>query len=402
MSDSDETTNSDEGISQPQQPYSVAWPKPLSPVSVKSSRSTAQRWSRLSLLLVAALVGGVAGHFSAPTSNYSFGVSGGTPGPALLPSGLSIPALVGRVTPSIVSIDVKTSNGEEVGTGMIISSDGLVLTNNHVIAAAVTGGNLTVTRSGTTKSEAATLVGTDATHDVALIRISNVSGLPAVVFGNSDSLVTGDSVVAIGNALGLSAGTPTVTQGIVSALGRTVTAASGSSSETLSNLIQTDAAINPGNSGGPLLDSVGRVIGMNTAVAGNLPDGTNAQNIGFAIPIAKVRALIPSLLKGGVLSTHHAYLGVEIMTLTPSLAANYGFSVSSGAVIVSVVNQSAADNAGLQAGDVIQQIDSFSIVSAQSVADALQHFHPSQVVKIRVIRNNLPETFSVGLGISPN
>ena len=193
-----------------------------------------------------------------------------------------------------------------------------------------------------------------------------------------------------------------MTQGIVSALGRTVTAASGSSSETLSNLIQTDAAINPGNSGGPLLDSVGRVIGMNTAVAGNLPDGTNAQNIGFAIPIAKVRALIPSLLKGGVLSTHHAYLGVEIMTLTPSLAANYGFSVSSGAVIVSVVNQSAADNAGLQAGDVIQQIDSFSIVSAQSVADALQHFHPSQVVKIRVIRNNLPETFSVSLGISPN
>ncbi len=127
-------------------------------------------------------------------------------------------------------------------------------------------------------------MGTNPVDDVALIRINNASNLTPVTFGNSNKLEVGDSVVAIGNALGLAAGTPTVTSGIVSALGRTVTAGTDTATETLNNMIQTDAAINPGNSGGPLLDSSGNVIGMNTAVAGTLSDGENSQNIGFAIP----------------------------------------------------------------------------------------------------------------------
>jgi len=249
-------------------------------------------WStRISLLLVAALVGGLAGHFSSSSSGndgITINSVNATPAGAVLPSGLSIPKLVNKVQPSVVSIDVKGSGEEDQGTGMIITSNGLVVTNNHVIAAAVNGGTITVTETGTTKSLKATLVGTNPIDDVALIRINKVKNLPTVTFGNSNALVAGDAVVAIGNALGLAAGTPTVTSGIVSALGRTVTAGTSTSSETLDNMIQTDAAINPGNSGGPLLDSRGDVIGMNTAVAGTSSDGTSAQNIGFAIPVATI------------------------------------------------------------------------------------------------------------------
>ena len=129
----------------------------------------------------------------------------------LASGGMSIPKLVQKVLPSIVSIEVKGDGEEDQGTGMIISKKGLVVTNNHVIAAAVNGGSITVTRSGTTKSEPATLVGTNPIDDVALIRIDSASNLPAVTFGNSNDLEAGDSVVAIGNALGLAAGTPTVT-----------------------------------------------------------------------------------------------------------------------------------------------------------------------------------------------
>ena len=171
---------------------------------------------------------------------------------------------------------------------MIITSDGEVLTNNHVIELYSQGGNtgtITVTEYGQTKALPTTLVGYDQSKDVALLKINNASNLPTVTFGNSGKAVVGDAVVAIGNALGLAAGTPTVTQGIISALGRSVTAGGeGTQTETLQNMIQTDAAINPGNSGGPLIDTSGQVIGMNTAVAGTSSDGTSSQNIGFAIP----------------------------------------------------------------------------------------------------------------------
>jgi S1-C subfamily serine protease len=195
-----------------------------------------------------------------------------------------------------------------------------------------------VTEYGATKPLPATLIGFDQTKDMALLKINNASNLPTVTFGNSSKAVVGDSVVAIGNALGLSAGTPTVTQGIVSALGRTVTAGGiGTQTETLTNMIQTDAAINAGNSGGPLIDTAGQVIGMNTAVAGTSSDGTNSQNIGFAIPVAQVAATLPELQKGGQTGNGGGYLGVDITTLTPALRQQYGFTPTSGAVVLSVV-----------------------------------------------------------------
>ncbi|HVB69999.1 MAG TPA: trypsin-like peptidase domain-containing protein [Acidimicrobiales bacterium] len=358
--------------------------------------------TRVSLLLVAALVGGLAGHYAAPASSGGNGVSvnqvSSAPGGAVLPNGKTIPALVRQVVPSVVSIDVRGPGSEDQGTGMIISSNGLVVTNNHVIAAAVGGGTITVTRTGSTKALPATLIGTNSVNDVALIRINGASGLPPVTFGNSNSLVAGDAVVAIGNALGLAAGTPTVTQGIVSALGRTVTAGSSTSSETLNNMIQTDAAINPGNSGGPLLDSQGNVIGMNTAVAGTLPDGTNAQNIGFAIPDATILSLLSSLKSGASVVSHGAFVGVEIMSMTPSLEIQFGFSVSSGALVQGVIPGTGAAKAGVRQGDIIVKINSTNISSAQDVTNVITALKPGDVVTLGIVRGTHHISIKVTLG----
>lgn len=378
------------------------------PSSVSSTARKGSSWSnRLVVLLVAALVGGIAGHY---TSSGSSGNGGSitisqvssSPAGSVLPNGNTIPSLVRHALPTIVSIDVKSATGEDQGTGMIISSNGLVVTNNHVIAAASGGqGTITVTRSGSTKALPAVLIGTNPSNDVALIRIENVSGLPSIVFGNSNKLEVGDAVVAIGNALGLAAGTPTVTSGIVSALGRTVTAQSTNSTETLSNLIQTDAAINPGNSGGPLIDAQGDVIGMDTAVAGTLPDGTSAQNIGFAIPAATIESLLPALKAGQSVVTHGAYLGVEIETMTPTLQYEYGFTVSSGAVVMSTIAGYPAQKAGVQQGDVIVAIDGTTIGSSQDVANYLANKKPGQQVTLHIVRGSQNLTINVTLGHAP-
>ena len=363
-------------------------------------------WStRVSLLLVAALVGGLAGHFASSSSSTHGGqvtIKEVTNPPGTgSTGGMDIPKLVQKVLPSIVSIKVKSDGSEDEGTGMIISKKGLVITNNHVISAAVNGGTITVTRSGTTKSEPATLIGTNPVDDVALIRINNVSNLPAVTFGNSNDLEVGDSVVAIGNALGLAAGTPTVTSGIVSALGRTVTAGTDTATETLNNMIQTDAAINPGNSGGPLLDAEGDVIGMNTAVAGTLSDGENTQNIGFAIPDATIQSLLSTLMAGESVVTHGAFIGVEIESLTPSLQQEYGFTVSQGAVVMSVIAGTGAAKAGVEQGDIIVGINSTTIDSAQDVSAVISSLHPGQRIALHIVRGTKHIVLEVTLGKAP-
>ena len=391
----DDPSASIETVSAP--PATPSTPPPRPGKSPWSSRAT--------LLLVAALVGGIAGHFTA-RNNYSPTYLPVTTNPATPAStgnsnGLSIPGLVVKVQPSVVSIDVRGQGSEDQGTGMVISRDGLVVTNNHVIAASVPGGTITVTRTGSTRALPATLIGTNPIDDVALIRIDGVANLPTVTFGNSNALVVGDSVVAIGNALGLAAGTPTVTNGIVSALGRTVTASSTSSSETLNNMIQTDAAINPGNSGGPLLDAQGDVIGMNTAVAGTLPDGTSAQNIGFAIPVATIESLLKSLEAGQSVVNHGAFIGVEISSMNPTLQAEYGFTVSRGAVVMSVVPSSGAAVAGLKQGDIIVGINETAINSAQDVASVISALRAGDDIKMKIVRGSRTLTKSVTLGTAP-
>ncbi len=359
---------------------------------------------RIATVVAAAIVGGLAGHFSAPASNPTFSIneSSAQPSAATVPGGLSIPTLVTRVEKSVVSIDVKGSGSEDQGTGMIITGDGLVVTNNHVIAAAAQGGTITVTRVGTTKALSATLVGTNPVDDVALLRIDNAHNLPSVTFGNSNKLLVGDGVVAIGNALGLAIGTPTVTSGIVSALGRTVSASSSSSTETLNNMIQTDAAINPGNSGGPLVDGQGDVIGMNTAVAGTLADGSSAQNIGFAIPVSTIKSLLSKLKAGQSVVTHGAFIGVEISTLTAQLQAEYGYKESAGAVVMSVIAGTGAARAGVKQGDLITAINGQNVTGDADVSSVVSVLHPGDTITITIVRGTKKLHLSITLGHVPN
>ena len=364
----------------------------------------------MAVAAVAALIGGAVGAGVTALadngnggSNVTIHESDSAPGAAVLSGNVTIPQLVRKVIPAVVSIDVKSHNDEDEGTGMIISSSGEVVTNNHVIELYTDGGetgSISVTEYGQKKSEPATLIGYNSQQDVALLRINNPSAnLPTVTFGSSSKAVVGDSVVAIGNALGLAAGTPTVTQGIVSALGRSVSAGGdGTTTENLQNLIQTDAAINPGNSGGPLIDTAGQVIGMNTAVAGSSEDGTDAQNIGFAIPIDQVEALLPQLEKGGPASNQGGYLGVDITTLTPALREQYGFTPTSGVVVLDVISGSPAKKAGLMQGDVIVAVDGTAVNSASSLQSIIGKNKSGQNVQIAFYRGDIKHTTTVTLG----
>jgi S1-C subfamily serine protease len=366
----------------------------------------------LPVAIVAALIGGAIGAGVTALANNNSNGNGGAsvtihessaaPGAAVLSGNVTIPQLVDKVIHSVVSIDVKSNGNEDEGTGMIITSDGEVLTNNHVIELYSEGGDkgtITVTEYGQTKALATTLVGSDQTKDVALLKINDASDLPTVTFGNSGKAVVGDAVVAIGNALGLAAGTPTVTQGIISALGRSVTAGgAGTQTETLQNMVQTDAAINPGNSGGPLIDTSGQVIGMNTAVAGTSGDGTSSQNIGFAIPAASVEALISELEKGGQSGNGGGYLGVDITTLTPALRQQYGFTPTSGAVILSVVSGSPANKAGLVQGDVIVNINGTNITSSDGLQKVVQNAKAGQAISITYYVGDSKRTTTATLG----
>jgi S1-C subfamily serine protease len=405
----------------PQQAAPFSYPPPADPTAPlgtagdpdagSSTRRPGRLRSWLPVAVVAALIGGgigagvtaLADHSNNNgVGNVTVDESNAAPGAAVLSGDVTIPELVNRVIPAVVSIDVKSGSDEDEGTGMIITADGEVVTNNHVIELYTEGGNqgsITVTEYGQTKPLPTTLVGYDATKDLALLKIDNVSNLKTVTFGDSSKAVVGDAVVAIGNALGLAAGTPTVTQGIVSALGRSVTAGGeGTQTEMLQNMIQTDAAINPGNSGGPLIDTSGQVIGMNTAVAGTTSDGTSSQNIGFAIPIAQVEASLPELQKGGESGNGGGYLGVDITTLTPALRQQYGFTPTAGAVILSVVSGSPAAKAGLDQGDVIVNIDGTTIASAEDLQKVIQADKPGQSVSITYYVGDSKRTATATLG----
>jgi putative serine protease PepD len=284
---------------------------------------------------------------------------------------------------------------------MIISTDGEIITNNHVIAGAT---DITVTLFGTTKSLPTTLVGADPTSDVALLKIdAPPSNLKAITFGNSVDLQVGDAVIAVGNALGLAAGTPTVTSGIVSATGRTVQAgdSTGATTETLTNIIQTDAAINSGNSGGALVDSDGQVIGMNTAVASSSEGNAPAQNIGFAIPSSTIEGLLSQLRQGGTTHASKAYIGVEVEDDSAQLQQAYGFTPSSGAVVVSVESGSPASKAGIQQGDVIVSFNSKAVTSAQDLTNDAQASPVGSTVTMTLWRGAKKMTLSVTLGQAP-
>ena len=317
---------------------------------------------------------------------------------------------------SVVSIDAQSQttsqdvfgfaqpiSQESAGTGFIISSSGIIVTNRHVVPAGTT--NVTVTLSDGTTFNNVPVIGRtsdSSPQDIAFLKISNLSGkvLTPVTLGDSSQVQVGDRVVAIGNALGQFQNT--VTSGIISGYGRDVTAGDQSGTtteENLTDLFQTDAAINEGNSGGPLVDMDGEVIGVNTAVA------ASAQNIGFAQPVNDLKGLISSVLGTGQLQ--QPYLGVRYVSLTDDLAYQYNLSVKRGAYVVpstdgsSVVAGSPAAKAGVQEKDIITKLNNISIDQNTSLTAAISRFKVGTQVTLTIVRGAKTITLKVTLQAAP-
>ncbi|WP_394935456.1 trypsin-like peptidase domain-containing protein [uncultured Ilumatobacter sp.] len=374
---------------------SPTWQPPAGPTPVPESRPPAKgRLSRTSSIVLAlvAVAGGtaggaVAGRASAPEAV----ITVATPDVQLASidspvatSPVDISTLVERVRPSVVRIDAITSAGSGTGTGFVISADGRIATNAHVIGDAATvevefsdGAMATATVLGSAKSE-----------DLAVIQVDR-SDLTPVEFGLSDDLKVGERVVAIGNSLGFE-GSATATEGIVSALGRSIRTNDGN---RLTDLIQTDAAINPGNSGGPLFDLDGKVVGINSA--GSL----QAQNVGFAIAADSARPIFDTLSSGEPVL--QAFLGISSVTLTPQTAAQLGIEETGdlrGAVVLDVTVGSAADVAGLRVGDVITAIDGDTVETPENVGDAIAGRDPGDTIRLAVVRDGFESSVDAVLG----
>lgn len=308
---------------------------------------------------------------------------------------VDIAQVVAKVSPSVVSIITKQGNlwkeKESAGTGVIISADGYILTNKHVIADASS------VRVVTSEGEYydVKVVGQDPLNDIAFLKISNANNLPAAELGTSATVKVGQKVIAIGNSLGQYQNT--VTSGIVSGKGRPVSAYTDENEteyETLTDLIQTDAAINPGNSGGPLLNMSGQVIGINTAMA------YEAQNIGFAIPIDGVKGLVKSVLTSGEIK--RPYIGVRYVDITPEVRAEYKLSTKAGAYVGghrgSVVESgSPADKAGVKEGDIITKINDKVVGENGGLSTLISEFLPGETVSVTVLRNDREENLDLVL-----
>jgi len=280
------------------------------------------------------------------------------------------------------------------GSGFIISSDGLILTNKHV--ASDKAASYTVfTNDG--KKYSATIIAQNPVQDLAVLKIGG-SGFPTVTLGDSDSLELGQTAIAIGNALGEFRNTVSV--GVISGLARTITASGGDAgSETLAGVIQTDAAINPGNSGGPLLNLRGEVMGINTAVA------NGAQGIGFAIPINRAKRDISQVKSGGDIQA--AYLGVRNLAITPDFAKKQNLVVDHGALVrgdqngPAVAKNSPAEKAGLQAEDIILEVSGKAINDKNSLGDLISAYNPGDTVTLLVNRGGKEIKLSITLGTRP-
>ena len=314
--------------------------------------------------------------------------------------------VAGKVSPAVVSILTETQvrnyfgrnqTSSGAGTGMIVSADGYVLTNNHVVNGADTVA--IVTDAGDTY-ENVEVVGVDPLNDVAYLKIPGVSGLPTVTLGDSKEITVGMPVLAVGNALGVYQNS--ITQGIVSGTGRNVTATDsfGANAENLTDMIQTDAAINPGNSGGPLVNAAGEVIGINTAVA------TTAQGLGFAIPISSVKGMLRNIMEKG--RAERAYLGLMYLTITADVAKEYKLPVKRGAYIYNsssnasaIVKGGPADKAGIRDGDIVLRVNDVDVGARGSILSLVGEYMVGETVKMAVLRGGNEVELSVVLGAYP-
>jgi len=266
------------------------------------------------------------------------------------------------------------------GSGVIMTSDGYILTNSHVVDGAT---KVRVVLADKQEFDAK-VIGKDSDADIAVIKV-DASGLPAVTIGDSSKVEVGDLALAIGNPFALG---QTVTMGIVSALGRT-----GLGIENYENFIQTDAAVNPGNSGGALVNTRGELIGINTAI---LSESGGNQGIGFAIPSNMARSLMNQIKEHGLVT--RGYLGILPQDLTPALAASFGIKDTKGALVGQVEDNSPAASAGLQRGDVIREINGDAINNEGDLRFKIAEFVPGTTLSLKVLRNGSEKTLSVKVG----
>ncbi len=256
-----------------------------------------------------------------------------------------------------------------LGSGVIVSADGYILTNYHVVEAA---DEIEVASNDGRKFKAK-IVGADPESDLAVLKINAKSPLPTITFAATDSLRVGDVVLAIGNPFGVG---QTVTSGIVSALGR-----SHLGINTFENFIQTDAAINPGNSGGALIDANGLLVGINTAI---YSQSGGSMGIGFAIPVSLARSVMEQIIKTGAVT--RGWIGVEVQEISPEIAESFGLKSTQGAIIAGVMRGSPADKAGIKPGDVLLAVEGKPVKDAQVMLDLIASLIPGQTAKFKVRR----------------
>ncbi len=353
---------------------------------------------------------------------------GGTSGLGGLPSGSGANGAIGGATsgsgsantssaasavdPGLVDINITLSyeNEKAEGTGMVLTSNGEVLTNNHVIDGAT---SISVTDIGNGKTYNANVVGYDRTSDVAVLQLQGASGLRTVSIGNSSSVAVGDAVVGIGNAGG-TGGTPSAVSGSITALNQTITASDEGSgtSEQLSGLFETNADIQPGDSGGSLVNAADQVIGMDTAGSDSSSyEGTDTQ--AYAIPINEAISIAKQIESGNGSQTVHigatGMLGVEVESSASQTGVGEGFgfgdqggSSQTGATIANVISGSSAANAGLAAGDTITAIGSTSVDSSNALASAMTLYHPGDKVQVQFVdQSGQTSSASVTLASGP-
>jgi len=393
------TSSQSEGRFSPTvQGYSTPSPQPQ-PVRRSSSGRVLLVWGLIIGLLLGSVLGGILGNYvvmSNPgtfpwartvSATYPIGTSSSST-TIVTSEEQAIENAVKIVSPAVVQINITSvsqnpfglSSGtqEGLGSGFIITSDGYILTNNHVVEGAT---KITVMlKDG--REFSGQVVGTDTTSDVAVVKIKGTN-LPTVQLGDSSALTVGQKVIAIGNPYGLS---QTVTTGIISALERNVQA---SATENLVGVVQTDAAINPGNSGGPLVDLSGRVVGMNTMIY------QNAQGLGFSVSINTAKKVYDAILKNGKITW--PALGIQGATLTTSIAQQYNVKASQGVYVVQITSGSGAEAAGLKAGDVITTIDGKSMTTIDGVLSYIRSKNVGDTVQVVADRGGTTQTFSVVL-----
>jgi len=306
--------------------------------------------------------------------------------------------VVEKVSPSVVSIITSSQTTsfyggvqeeEGAGSGVIVSNDGYILTNKHVVDGA-TAVNV-VLHDGTTY-ENVKVLGSDPLNDIAFLKIDGATDLAAAELGDSSSIRVGQKVVAIGNSLGQYQNT--VTSGIVSGTGRPISAQAGDQVEHLTDLIQTDAAINPGNSGGPLLNLSGQVIGVNTAIV------EDAQGIGFAIPVNATKGMLKGVFESK--GVQRAYLGVTYISITATVAKDYSLPVKRGAFVyngneTAVVPDSPAAQAGVQDRDIITKVGGLEVGAKGEVGSLVAEYAPGDTIELTILRNGQTLTVKVTL-----